>query len=216
MDVWITLVQEFEQLEKEKKERSAVEAKRLKATTHTLREQMSQTIRERRATQGSATPSDSSPGEGSQSVSTAVAFKDRRRTGNFAVEGDKAFASQRRTVDKVLDTLSASDGAIVNRISDVENGKMDRWEEMERKKMDRLEELEHKKMEVFREVVGGRAQSQENELRELVREQGERMEKGFQEQGEKIQRQGERIQQQGERIEKGFEQLMSAILQQPR
>jgi Mg2+ and Co2+ transporter CorA len=93
---------------------------------------------------------------------------------------------------------------------------MDRWEEMERKKMDRLEELEHKKMEVFREVVGGRAQSQENELRELVREQGERMEKGFQEQGGKIQRQGERIQQQGERIEKGFEQLMSAILQQPR
>lgn len=215
MDMWIALVQEYEELEKEKKERSGREATRSKATTYSLREQMSQTISERRATRESNIPSDSSHGEESQSASTPVPFKDRRRTGNFTVEADKAFPSHRRTVDKVLDTLSASDDAIVSQISNIEKGKMDRWEEIEQKKMDRLEELENKKMEVFREVAGGRTRSPEDQLRALVREQGERMEKRFQEQDETIREQGARIEQQGERIEKGFEQLMAAILQRP-
>ena len=122
MDTWLTLVRDYEELEKEKKAKAAGEKGQNKPAAM-LRARMSQTIRERRAAEreleDSPTSEVSSSVMGSpqpsQPTSTiGVTGKDRR--GNYSVQGDKAFASQRRTVDRVLESLSAGDEAMIKRI----------------------------------------------------------------------------------------------------
>ena len=97
-----------------------------------LRERINKTIRERRAAEqhqkelGSDTAAgDSSQPEQPQPVPTTIK---NRRSGNHLVKDDKAFASQRRTFDRVLDSLSAGDEAMITQFKEVGPDRMDRWE----------------------------------------------------------------------------------------
>lgn len=118
---------------KRKKSKAASE-KRRKEPVVMLRERMNQTIRERRASERleeglgsdtsggghSSVPESSRPSESSQSV--PVMIKGRRSV-NHLVKGGKAFASQRRTVDRGLDSLSNGDNSMIMQIKEVEQDK---------------------------------------------------------------------------------------------
>lgn len=213
MDSWLNLLRDFEELAKEKKAKAAGE-KGQKKTAVMLRERMNQTIRERRAAEregsstGDTSPIPGSPQPSGSSQSTPITTKDRR-LGNHMVEGDKAFASQRRTVDRILDSLTAGDEAMVMQIKEVEGDKMDRWETVEREKLDVLREAlgarkvtEGSSVDVARLAARVETlEAQGGELREVVREQGKEMQRA--------------IAEQGQRTEEKLDTLM-AILRQPR
>ena len=229
MDIWLNLLHDYEELEKEKKAKTASEKGR-KELMVMLCEKMTQTIRERRAAERSP-GSDFTTGDGhglelenSQSPeslqSVPVMTKDRRST-DHSVKGDRAFACQRRTVDRVLDGLSDGDNVMVMQIKEMEQNKMDRLEAIEHNK----EAIERDKLDVLRQVLGTQItegasssvemetqrfavevkalEAQTEELREAVRDQAV--------QGKEIQK---AIRDQGQRTEEKLDVLM-ALFKQP-
>ena len=207
MDGWLTLVRDYEELEKGKKAKAAgAIGKGQKRPAAMLRKRINQVIRERRAAEredsyGSAGASDSpitgSPqsSEMSQPAPATIAHKDRF-SDNHPVKGDKAFASHRRTVDRVLESLSAGDEAMIMQIKVLERDKMDRWEAVERDKLD-----------VLCRALGARTGGA-SEAVERLAVQVEALEAQVKEM------QGA-IADQGQRIEEKLDMLM-AMLQRPR
>ena len=118
---------------------------------------------------------------------TTAAGKDRRR--NYSVQGDKAFASQRRTVDRVLESLSAGDEAMIKRIG-----------ELEQNRIDRLEAVERDKLAVLEKALGAQDKGASEEVGRLA---------------SRVEALEERVAEQGQRTEAKLDMLM-AMLQQPR
>lgn len=235
MDIWLDLLRDYEEFEKERKAKALSEKGRKKPAV-VLRERMNQTIRERRAAErigeGLASNSPSSVGDRSilessqlpeSSQSLPSTFKDRRSV-NHPDNGDKAFASQRRTVDRVLESLSSGDEAMIMQMKETEKDKIDRWEAVERDKLDVLQRAlgaqgvtegasagVAERLEVRVKAV----EAQGAEIRRIVQDQRIEMLKAIEEQGQKIADQGQRIADQGQRTDKKLDMLL-AILQQPR
>ena len=222
MDVWLNLVHDYEELEKEKKAKAASE-KRQKGHVVMLRERMNQTIRDRRAAEleeGLSSAVDDSSQSPEQPQPTPPAIKNRR-SGNHSVN-DKAFASQRRTVDRVLDTLTAGDEAMVMQVKEVERDKMDRWEAVERDKLDVLRQAfgtreavkgASSSAEVERLAVQVKVlEAQAEEMQRMIAAQGEEMQRAIAAQGEEMQR---AFLNQGQRTDEKLSALM-AMFQQPR
>ena len=208
MDVWLSLLHEYEELQKEKKAWAA-RKKGQRGPAIVLREGMNRTIRERRAAEqwvGSDTSAGDSPipesSQSSEGSQPAPAITRGRRSGNRSV---KAFASRRGVFDRVLDSLSASDEAMISQLREVERDKMDRWEAVERDKLD-----------VLRQAFGtqktteGASSSVEVE-RLAVR--GRALEAQIDELGEKVAQMQRTILEQGRRTEEKLD-TMIAILQQ--
>ena len=169
MDVWMGYVHDYEEMEKEKKGKGIADNIQKKAAVVALREKMSQTFRERRAAAARKQAQEEESTEGErQSRSSSIATKDRRFTDNVT-EGprDRAFASQRRTADRIISSFKEGDQSTADHI----NNNMVRHEALEREKMSIMREF----LKAHRVGQGGdlevrvaTLEKQNEELRELI------------------------------------------------
>jgi hypothetical protein len=214
MDIWLELVRDHEELEKEKKTRDLTEKGKKKAAVIGIRDTMSQTFRQRRTQQRAAeeVPSEgSSPTEERESTS-AQPNKDRRGTDHIS-EGDKAFASQRRTADRILSSFKEGDECTAEQM----NSQMDRHEALEREKMELMKDFlqrgrERPEDSTLRERVVG-LENENEEIRELIRGQGQDLQDAMRQQSQQI---DQKLEEQTQRTDQKLDELLQAILQQRR
>jgi hypothetical protein len=169
---------------------------------------MTMSFSERRQA-GSSGATAATVGEGEATEAMTPGGKERAGE-KYAVPRDKAFSSQRKTADRVIEAMQEGDASMQDRMDKTEDGRRKHAELMEAKRMDRLEAIEEKKLEVFKEIFrkregdlareeGQRAERESPALRDRVQaleqqttdlkvqiaEQGLNLEKQIAEQGEK-------------------------------
>lgn len=135
--------------EEKKKKIGAREKSKGKKSVAALREKMNKTISERRKEEGSS---------GEDSSEKFPRVKDRLAgVAAAGSTGDKAFASQKRTVDKVLSTLHESDKSVMEQLAEMDKK---RWEK-EEGRWQKTEAIEAEKVTLLRELLhsGGSEES---------------------------------------------------------
>ncbi|KAG0128347.1 hypothetical protein HOY82DRAFT_541352 [Tuber indicum] len=149
MDVWLTMVSDWDTEEKKKKAVKGESDKGKKSVT-ALREKMCKTITERRQEEEKST--------GEETNKKGTRMKDRSAVSSIS-EGsniaDKAFASQRRTVDRVLSTLRESDETAMKQLVDMDER---RWER-DTERWKRTEQIEVEKVALLRELLQSQGSS---------------------------------------------------------
>jgi len=211
MDIWLELVQDYEELEKEKKATELTEKGKKKAAVIGIRDRMSQTFRQRRVQQKELeeiSPEGSGRSEEQEPAATQPA-KDRRDTDHTS-EGDKPFASQRRTADRILASFREWDESTAEQM----NRQMDRHEALKREKIGILKDfLQRERERPGDSGLEGRIASLETqnaEIRESIRVQGQDLRDAIGEQSQQIDR---KLEEQTQRTDKKLDELLQAILQ---